>query len=125
MESEAQWLQEVVESEDAGEQKAGWSNGAGPLAALLRLLKLQEKGRQRPPPSHLRASGLAIPHALHYCTALLTMGLLRPAPLAIIDARGVHPGVHVHCSSCCFGAVRVCSVWLGSSEFIRSAVSLL
>ena len=93
MESEAQWLQEVVESEDAGEQKAGWSNGAGPLAALLRLLKLQEKGRQRPPPSHLRASGLAIPHALHYCTALLTMGLLRPAPLAIIDARGVHPGV--------------------------------
>ena len=60
------------------------SNDAGPLGALLRLLKLQVKGRQRPPPSHLRASGLAIPHALHYCTALLTIGL-RQAPLAIID----------------------------------------
>nr|CAB3445769.1 unnamed protein product [Digitaria exilis] len=56
---------------DERESRRGrwWSNGDGPLDALLRLLKLQEKGRQRPPPSHLRFTGIAIPTPLHYCTA--------------------------------------------------------
>lgn len=76
--------QQAAAAAAAEQTGAGWwSNRDGPLAVLLRLLKLQEKGRQRPPPSHLcafsRSSLLA--HALHYCTALLTIGL--PQPLTV------------------------------------------
>jgi hypothetical protein len=75
--------------------------------ALRQLLKLQGKGRQHPPPSHLCALQVSPSPRLHYCAELLTVGLLLlpPAPPRppqqhhghVWHLRGVHFGV-----ACCF-----------------------